>query len=140
MKSTLIASLLFSASFASCQVHWSQSSNWTLYQYDGNRVFTISVDSLKFLESSPMNEDSMAYFVKSAQFLNTTVPLAWMGGYIATCKVNGTVRKVEISRYGGYFYDEKTSAYYQLPMEKIDPWLAFVQDSYLKLVKKQNSK
>jgi hypothetical protein len=140
MKSSLITSFLFSALFASCQVHWDQSSNWTLYQYDGHRVFAITADSLKSLESSPMNQDSMAYFVKSATVLNTKAPLAWMGGYITTCTVNGGLRKVEISNYGGYFYDEKSSTYYQIPTGKIDAWLAFIQDSYLKLVTRKSSK
>jgi hypothetical protein len=139
MKSSLIISFLFSTLSASCQVHWDQSSNWTLYQYDGYRVFAISADSLKTLGSSPMNQDSMAYFIKSATILNTKAPLAWMGGYITTCTVNGRLRKVEISRYGGYFYDEKSSTYYQLPTEKIDAWLAFMQDAYLKLVTRQST-
>jgi hypothetical protein len=85
-----------------------------------------------------MNQDSMTYFVKSAAVLNTKMPLAWMGGYVATCKINGTFRKIEISRYGGYFYDEKSGTYYQLPVDKIDAWLSFFQDSYLALVTKQN--
>jgi hypothetical protein len=136
MKSILIASFLLSAFFASCQVHWDQSSNWTLYQCEGYRVFSIPVDSLKFYGSSPVNQDSMAHFVKSATVLNTKAPLAWMGGYVATCKLNGALRKVEISSYGGYFFDEKSSAYYQLPISEIDAWLSFIQSSYLTLVKK----
>ena len=35
-------------------------------------------------------------------------PVAWMGGYIATCDLDGVVRKVDISKYGGFFFDEKT--------------------------------
>jgi hypothetical protein len=138
MKSILIVGLLLSAFFASCQVRWNQSSNWTLYQCDGYRVFAIPVDSLKFYGSSLVNQDSMAYFIKSATVLNTKAPLAWMGGYVVTCKLDGALRKVEISSYGGYFYDEKSSVYYQLPIEKIDAWLSFIQDSYLTLVKKSS--
>ena len=85
--------------------------------------------------SMAMNQDSMAFFVRSATLLNTKAPLIWMGGYVATCKIDGSFRKVELSRYGGYFYDEKTSAYYQLPSEKIDAWLAFIQNSYQVLIK-----
>jgi hypothetical protein len=78
-----------------------------------------------------MNQDSMSFFVKSAEVLNTNAPLTWMGGYVATCEINGAPRKIELSRYGGYFYDEKSSTYYQIPMEKIDAWLAFIQYSYM---------
>jgi hypothetical protein len=138
MKSILIISLLLSAFFASCQIQWGQSSNWTLYKCEGYRVFAIPIDSLKSYDSSPFNQDSIAYFVKSAKVFNTKASLAWMGGYVATCKLDGALRKVEISNYGGYFYDEKTSAYYKLPIEKIDAWLSFIQDSYLTLVKKNS--
>jgi hypothetical protein len=135
MKIFLIVSLLYCSLLASCQVHWNQASDWKLYQYQGHRIFKLPIDSLKMYGSMAMNQDSMAFFVRSATLLNTKAPLIWMGGYVATCKIDGSFRKVELSRYGGYFYDEKTSAYYQLPSEKIDAWLAFIQNSYQVLIK-----
>jgi hypothetical protein len=136
MKPLLVASLFMSTLSASCQVHWSQSSDWALYQYEGDHLLTFPIDSLRLCKSYSINRDSMAYFINSAVPLNSKAPLAWMGGYAATCKINGIIRKVDISSYGGYFYDEKTSAYYQMPIEKIDAWLAFVQNSYLTMIKK----
>src|SRR5215469_14099862 len=127
MKSTFIIPLLFCSILASCQVHWGQASDWKLYEYQGHRIFKLPVDSLKLYRSLTMNQDSMALFINSATVLHLKAPLVWMGGYVATCRVGGTDRKVDLSRYGGYFYDEKTSTYYQLPTEKIDAWLAFVQ-------------
>jgi hypothetical protein len=135
MKSILIISLVSCSLLASCQVHWSQASDWKLYEYQGHGIFKLPIDSLKLYSSTPMNQDSMAFFVRSATLLNTKAPLIWMGGYVATCSINGGYRKVELSRYGGYFYDEKTSAYYQLPSEKIDAWLSFIQNSYQNLIK-----
>lgn len=82
-----------------------------------------------------MIQDSMSLFIRSAKPLTTKAPLAWMGGYAATCRIDGIQRKIEISKYGGYFYDEKTSAYYQIPPEKIDTWLGFIQNSYQTLIK-----
>src|SRR5580698_8299712 len=137
MKPVLIAFIFLSTLSASCQVHWEQSSNWTLYQYEGNRLFAISIDSLKFIKNSMINQDSMAYFVKSATPLNKK-GLAWMGGYIASCKINGSLRKVEISNYGGFFYDQSSSTFYQLPIEKIDDWLSFLQNSYITMIKEGN--
>jgi hypothetical protein len=135
MKLTLIASLVSCSLLGSCQVHWDHASDWKLYQYDGHRIFTIPIDSLKTYNSLSMDQDSMAIFVRSAKYLDTKAPLVWMGGYVATCSIGGALRKVELSRYGGYFFDEKTSAYYQLPTEKIDAWLAFIQNSYLAFIK-----
>jgi hypothetical protein len=108
-----------------------QASDWTLYKYQGHKLFEISIDSLKSLGSLKMNQDSMSEFVNSATILHTKAPLIWMGGFIATCNLNGTLRKIDLSIYGGYFYDEKSSTYYQLPIEKIDAWLAFIQNSYM---------
>ena len=39
----------------------------------------------------------MVVFLDSVQTLHPEAPIAWMGGYIATCKLNGTVRKVELA-------------------------------------------
>jgi hypothetical protein len=134
MKSVLIVFIFLSTLSASCQPRWEQSSHWTLYQYEGNRLFDFSIDSLKFIKSSKLNEDSMAYFVKSATLLNKK-GLAWMGGYIVTCKINGSLRKVEISNYGGFFYDQSSNTFYQIPEAKIDDWLAFLQNSYKAMIK-----
>ena len=80
MKSILFTSFLLSTFLASCQVHWDQLSNWAQYQCEGYGVFAIPADSLKYYECSPINQDSMAHFVKSATVLNTKAPFAWMGG------------------------------------------------------------
>jgi hypothetical protein len=138
MKSIIIACLLLSAFMASCQVHWDQASDWTLYSYQGHRLFKIPVDSLSLYDHQPMNQDSMATFVKSAKILDTKAPLVWMGGYVATCNISGSLRKVELSIYGGYFYDEKTSQYYQLPPEKAEAWISFLQQSYMTSFKKKD--
>jgi hypothetical protein len=137
MKLVLVASIFISALSASCQVHWEQSSNWTLYQYEGNRVFKVPIDSLKFIKSFALNNDSMAGFLKSVTPLNKK-NLAWMGGYITTCRIDGIIRKVEISNYGGFFYDQLTGMSYQLPTEKIDAWLDFLQNSYITMINKKD--
>jgi hypothetical protein len=131
MKSVIISCLMSTALMASCQVHWDQASNWTLYSYQGHHLFTIPIDSLKLYDHQAMNQDSMTEFVKSAKVLKSKTALIWMGGYLATCKLGGITRKVELSIYGGYFYDDKTGSYYQLPDEKTDAWISFLQNSYI---------
>lgn len=135
MKTIMIILLLSCSLLGSCQVRWDRASDWKLYEYQGHRIFKLPIDSLKLYRSMSMDQDLMAYYVHSATLLNTKASLVWMGGYIATCNMNGNLRKVELSRYGGYFYDEKTGEYYQLPSEKIDPWLSFIQNSYQDLIK-----
>jgi hypothetical protein len=137
MKILIVASLLFSATVASCQLHWEKATNWTLYRYQGHRLFKIPVDSLNHYDTLALNQDSMAVFLDSAQTLHPEAPVAWMGGYIATCNLNGVIRKVELSNYGGFFYDEKTKVYYQIPAVKSEDWLSYIQQCYLNLTKKE---
>jgi len=136
MKILIIISLLLSATFASCQLHWEEATNWTLYRYQGHRLFKISLDSLKHYDSLALNQDSMAVFLASVQTLHPDGSVSWMGGYIATCKLDGTIRKVELSNYGGFFYDEKTKVYYQIPAVKSEDWLSFIQQNYLNLTRR----
>jgi hypothetical protein len=82
----------------------------------------------------------MTAFVNSAKVFESKTPLIWMGGYLATCRLGGAIRKVELSVYGGYFYDEKTGEYYKLSAEKTDAWISFLQDSYTTAFKTKESK
>ena len=138
MKLLLNICLLLSVTFASCQeLHWKDATNWTLYRYQGHRIFKIPVDSLNGYDSLPLDQDSITDFMDSVQILHPRGPVAWMGGYIATCKLNGVVRKVELSNYGGFFFDEKSRTYYTLPPEKSENWIAYLQLKYLSLTRKQ---
>jgi hypothetical protein len=136
MKFLIVSGILLSATVASCQLHWDKANDWTLYRYQGHRLFKIPLDSLNRYGSIVLNQDSMAVFLASVQTLRPKGPVAWMGGYIATCKLNGAVRKVELSNYGGFFYDEKTKAYYQIPAVKSEDWLSYIQECYLNLTRK----
>jgi hypothetical protein len=139
MKILIVISFLLSTIVASCQLHWEKATNWTLYRYQGHRLFKIPIDSLSNYDSSALNQDSMAVFLASARTLHPEGPVSWMGGYISTCKLDGVVRKVELSNYGGFFYDEKTRVYYQIAAVKSADWLSYIQQNYLNLTKKQPS-
>ena len=134
MKPLLITCILLSTVMASCQVHWQEASDWTMYSYQGYLALKLPADSLKQYKHLRMNQDSMMAFVTSAQRLARKDPFVWMGGYIATCNLDGTLRKIDLSSYGGFFYDEKSSTYYQMSPEKTDSWLSFLKNSYLILV------
>jgi hypothetical protein len=136
MKNVIIISLLLSATAASCQLHWEKTTNWTLYHYQGHRLFKIPIDSLNQYGSLLMSQDTMVAFLDSVKTLHPEGPVAWMGGYIATCKLDGVIRKVDLSVYGGFFYDEITKTFYELPSEKREEWLSYIQQCYLSLTKK----
>ena len=139
MKIFIGACLLLSDTVASCQLHWEKSKEWTLYRYQGHRLFKIPLDSLQSFDSSPLDKDSMAIFLDTFKSLHPEAPIAWMGGYIATCKLDGVIRKIEISNYGGFFFDEKTKSYFELPLDKRERWQDYLQQTYLDLTRRRAS-
>jgi hypothetical protein len=140
MKIVISACLLLSCTISTCQIRWVKAGQWTLYAFEGNDQFKVSMDSLYNLDTLTLNQDSMAYYLFSAEIKHPSAPLIWMGGYIATCQLNGVVRKIEISNYGGFFFDEKTKAYYHIASDKAESWNAYLQQSFLTLAWKVGSK
>jgi hypothetical protein len=136
MKIIFISGLLISVFTSSCQIHWDTTSNWRLYRYQGNKLFNISLDSLESFQSIPLPQDSMNYYLSQVTIKHPKADIHWMGGYIATCQLQGSLRKVVISNYGGFFFDQEAHSYYQLSTEKIDAWLSFLLNSYLKMINK----
>jgi hypothetical protein len=131
MSFKIFSCFLLSSVIASCQVHWSKTTDWTLYGYQGRRMFDIPVDSLNSFATLKLNQDTVISYLSSAEILKD--PVIWMGGYVTTCKVNGEIRKIEFSNYGNFFYDDKSKSYYQLPSEKIETWLSYLQQSLITL-------
>jgi len=137
MKIILISGLLMSVLTTSCQVNWNKTSNWTLYRYQGHGLFSISIDSLHSFQNIPLSQDSIQFFLSQVAIKHPRANTQWMGGYIVTCQIEGSLRKVVISNYGGFFYDQLTKSYYQIPTEKIDDWLSFIQNAYLNMIGKK---
>jgi hypothetical protein len=52
----------------------------------------------------------------------------WMGAYTATCILDNKKRKVDISVYAGFFYDELEKKYYQIPSDIQQDWLNYLSD------------
>ena len=140
MKIAISACLLLSSIISSCQIRWAKTTEWKLYAFEGNDQFKVPIDSLYNLDTLMLNQDSMASYLMSAEIKHPTAPTVWLGGYIATCRLNGTVRKVEISNYGGFFFDEKTKAYYHVTADKIEFWNSYLQGAFLTLARKLSSK
>jgi len=138
MKLCWIVCLQFVVLLSCGQVQWNQSSDWTIYQSQARDLFKVPIDSLNSLNTLQLNKDTVESYLSSFELIHPKAPVAWMGGYIATCKVEGIRRKIELSNYGGFFYDEKTNAFYRVSKDKIDAWVSYLQNSYLILLKRNN--
>lgn len=103
------------------QVVWKKAQSWKIYN-GGDSSFVVSLDSLKTHKYYQLNADSMKYFLDSVTLLPSIVRPAWMGAYLTTCIVEGETRKVLISYYAGFFYDERDKRYYQIPLSKKGDW------------------
>jgi len=103
------------------QVIWKKAHSWKLYN-TGDSSFVISLDSLNGHKYYQLNPDSMMYFLDSVTLLPNDIQPAWMGVYLTTCVIDGEIRKVLISYYAGFFYDDKSRRYYQLASSKKNDW------------------
>src|SRR4051812_28272779 len=97
------------------EIDWKSAKNWRLYNIRESAAFDYRLDTLKNFKSIPLDLDTMTGFLSEvAQWPKDKYSL-WSGLYVATCELpKGDIRKIEISVYGGFFYDDRTKTYYQL--------------------------
>jgi hypothetical protein len=98
-----------------------------MYDAHGNATYNCPRDSMQYIRSKPLNIDSMAYFLQSVTLLPANKPAAWMGAYLVSCEIpQSNTRKILISTYGGFFFDETDKSYYQLPRDLRTDWLNYL--------------
>jgi hypothetical protein len=119
------------------QVVWNKTSDWKIYNINESKIFSVSIDSLGRLSSYTLFSDSVMSFINSCQQIPLKDQPVWMGGYLASCIYNGHLRKVAISTYGGFFYDENSKLFYRVTEEKKDDWSSYINHCYRALLKLQ---
>lgn len=125
--------LLVNSSMMGQSLPIGKSTHWKIYDISGNDLFTYSIDTIKKFPASPINEDSIHFYLSDLSIWPSNDPPLWMGAHIATFELNGSERKVEISLYGGFFYDEGTKLHYQVAENKIDSWTTFIRKEFMKI-------
>jgi hypothetical protein len=126
MRQLILALLVLTTTLTEAQVNWKETSDWKIYNPGRLNIFTIPLDSLAYLRSRALAGDSVRQFLDSIKALPGTVRPAWMGGSLVSCLFHGEVRKIEVSSYGGFFYDQGSKTYFQLPAEKKDEWFTYL--------------
>jgi hypothetical protein len=112
------------------------AKNWRLYDISAGDVFQYPVDTLKNFHYTSLDADAMKGYLESLSMVPAESPPRWMGAHAATYELNGVVRKIEISLYGGFFYDETTKRHFLLPDDKRNSWLAYIRQSFMAIDKK----
>lgn len=107
---------------------WQKASNWSLYNVGGAKFYRVSLDSLERYRHRHLNDDSMRmYLTQSVDLASDKAPM-WMGAYVASCTIEHKKRKIDISSYGGFFYDETDKKYYSVPQNLQKDWLNYLAD------------
>lgn len=116
------------------------TTNWKIYPLtDFNRIWRMPIDSLKYLKSRPLNNDSMHTFLVDVKDLQGKKPI-WMGCYLTSCQTpDGQVRKVLISHYAGFFYCEWDKSYHVLDESQLKFWLEYLSNAYVSIEPGPNS-
>lgn len=125
----LIAGLLFSVTNQAQSPAWQKSAHWTLYNIRGAKFYKVPLDSLDQFEKKPLNDDSMRTFLSVAAALPPDKAPMWMGAYVVSCSIDGRTCKVDVSSYGGFFFDESTQKYYSIPENSQKNWLNYLAAS-----------
>jgi hypothetical protein len=127
MKHLLLLGLLISSGLAGCtqQPDWQKATNWTIYNIQGKNIWKLPLDSLDLYIHQSLNVDTMKTYLAKVSAISPH-GAAWMGAYVTTCILDNKKRKVDISTYGGFFYDELQKKYFQIPVDLQKGWLDYL--------------
>lgn len=130
----LFISILFVTKCFSQDINWKDAKNWRLYDLRDGSAFNYSLDTLKNFKSIQLDYDTMHIFLSDVVEWPKNKSSLWMGLYVATCELpEREIQKIEISVYGGFFYDDLTKSYFQLPSSDRDDWLDYFSSNSRRL-------
>jgi hypothetical protein len=130
MKISYLFLILFTTGTCFSQgIEWQNTVSWKLYDIHDNKAFRYSADTFQSFKSIALDKDKMQAFLHNVTVIPKEEQPVWMGFYIATCNLkDGSKEVIYISVYGGFFYDDKTKSYYQLPSNIKDDWFNYLTD------------
>jgi hypothetical protein len=89
-------------------------------------IFKVSIDSLNQITNRPLLRDSIILYLTTSKILSDSVNPVWMGGWVATYNYKGRINKIQISAYGGFFYDQSSARYYEVDAGLKDEWAQYI--------------
>jgi len=129
VKIFLVCLFMLSRCAASAQeIDWNKTTHWTLYDLKEKKPFGIPIDSLRQLAAMPLPDDTMHFFLQFATAWPKEKSSIWMGEFLASYNAKECTRKIIISTYGGFFYDERDKRYYQLSEPVRKKWMDWLDE------------
>jgi hypothetical protein len=104
---------------------WRKATHWTIYNVQGKSIWKLPIDSLDQYAHQPLNNDSMTTYLTNVSAISPH-GAAWMGVYVTTCVLDNKKRKVDVSAYGGFFYDELLKRYFEIPVDLRRGWYDYL--------------
>lgn len=130
--------IAFQMEAAAQPVDFSKATDWKIYDVPKRSAFRIPTDSLKFFKSIRLEDGKVEGFLKQLTSVPQEKNYAWMGLYVASCRLGSdSLRKVIFSNYGGFIYDASTKSYYELPESIRQEWLTYINDNLTELRSKE---
>jgi hypothetical protein len=110
-------------------INWARSKSWILYDIHDDNAFSYSIDTLKNFRSINLADSIIQFYLKDLKLWSKKESPLWMGLYVVTCILeDGSIHKLDLSVYGGFFYDEITKSYFSISQTKMDQWLIYLHD------------
>jgi hypothetical protein len=134
-RGIVIILFIFSGTVAAAQeINWKNTKNWKLYKLNSRAAFSYPVDTLLHFKNISLNDDTIRGFLSSASIWPKEKKTVWMGLLIATYETeDNRLRKINISNYAGFFFDDATGKYYELPERVRDKWMNYLNEKLDKL-------
>jgi hypothetical protein len=112
-------------------INWQQTTNWKIYRTQDNRSFSFTLDTLKKIPSLMLNETEIHALIQGASNLIQKESPLWMGNYVLSFDFpSGVIHKIEVSTYGGFYFEYLTKQYYSIPATNRREWLAYLSNAY----------
>jgi hypothetical protein len=127
MKFLFFICLVFLAEVVFSQsINWQKAHHWKIYDMRDQKGLRVPVDSLFNFRSINLGDDTIYYFLRDAELWPPEKYSLWMGEFVVSFEDDqGILRKVDISMYAGFFFDELTKRYYQIKDAERRDWLDF---------------
>lgn len=119
-------------------IDWKKTNNWRLYEVNSRQAFSIKSDSLKYMKSIEADHKLVKDFLAKTHPLQNGKEAVWMGAYLVSYQLaDGKPRKLIVSTYGGFMFDECTKTFWELPAFLRDDWREYWEELSGRLRKSQ---
>ena len=115
-------------------IDWSTTRNWKIYALNTKAAYSYPVDTLSNFKNVRMNDSAVISFLTKSVIWPKGKGATWMGLYISSYEAaDKKLRKIVISSYGGFLFEQDSRRYYELPENLRQSWNDFLINNLQKV-------